>query len=38
MDNGVVVDASHPLDVVVGEVEKAILKFMAERTKQREGF
>ncbi|MCK4391083.1 MAG: hypothetical protein KAV83_12705 [Desulfobacterales bacterium] len=38
MKNGVVVDASRPLDEVVAEVNKVILDFMAERTRKRLGF
>ena len=37
MKNGVVVDASIPLDDVVAEVNRVILDFMAERTRKRIG-
>ncbi|MBW1975517.1 MAG: thymidylate kinase-like protein [Deltaproteobacteria bacterium] len=37
MKNGVVVDASRPLNDVVAEVNRVILDFMAERTKKRFG-
>lgn len=37
MKNGVVVDASIPLDEVVAEVNRVILDFMAKRTKKRLG-
>jgi thymidylate kinase len=37
MKNGVVVDASQPLDDVVADVNRVILDFMAERTRKRIG-
>ena len=37
MDNTVVVDASQPLDKVVADVNAAILRFLAERTRKRLG-
>lgn len=37
LENGVVVDASMPLDDVVAEVNRMILSFMAERTRKRIG-
>jgi len=37
MKNGIIVDASRPLDEVVAEVNKVILDFMAERTRMRLG-
>jgi len=37
MKNGVVVDASIPLDDVVAEVNRVVLDFMAERTRKRIG-
>lgn len=37
MKNGVVVDASKPLDEVVSDVNEIILDFMAERTRKRMG-
>ena len=35
MKNGVVIDASQPLDKVVADVNRVVLDFMAEKTRKR---